>query len=260
MNIKYITWDDIRERVEWWSSLLKELKPWKKIQQKNHLGEWIDIDSKPSYDYLMDCTKENYRIIDRPTRPFKDIEEFKEHYERYGLLWRPEYEITLKLKKFDVNDKDFLPEKIEIYLGFIASCPKNKQLEMFHALYDNTLMCDAPFGVICKDGEISDSDNIPETPIKKFGELKEGDWIHVLVHLEWIDTYRYESARIKQIKNISKDIIEIFLDKNYRVYTRSMIKAHRRTSGRVIDTEGNHTALIFTNYFDLKRKFKELRS
>jgi hypothetical protein len=62
------------------------------------------------------------------------------------------------------------------------------------------------------------------------------------------------------IKYITKDFIEIFLDKNYRVYARSIIKAHRRTSGCVINTEGNHSARIFTNYFELKRTYKKLRS
>lgn len=261
IKLKSITWDDIRKRAEWWSSFLKELKPWKKIQQKNSNGEWIDIDSEPSFGYLMDSATEDYQIVDRPTRPFKDIEEFKNCSKECNLSLGVGQEIKLITKRFDTKDKYFVSQDIEIYLDFIISRIKDKELETFHALYDNTLMYEAPFGVVCKDGEIYDSDNIPVTPIKTFGELKNWDWIHALIYLEQIDAYRYEGIRISRIKDINKSNIEIFLGRNYQSgsYCDPIIKVKKNTSCWAAETHDKHPIWIFTNYFEMKRKYKELK-
>ena len=261
IKLKSITWGDIRKRAEWWSSFLKELKPWKKIQQKNSNGEWIDIDSEPSYGYLMDSATEDYRIVDRPTRPFKDIEEFKKYCKDCNLSLEDRQEIPMALKKFDTKDIYFVQQKLEIYFNFITSYERNNEIELLHALYDNTLMYEAPFGVVCKDGEIYDSDNIPVTPIKTFGELKDLDWIHALIYLKQIDAYRYEGIRIGRIKDINKSNIEITLGRNFQrgSFCDPIIKVKKNTSCWTAETHDKHPIWIFTNYFEMKRKYKELK-
>ena len=270
METKTMTWDDVRKKVEDWCSFLDGLKPWKKVQQKNTNGEWVDVDSIKDMSYLNDLT--DFRLIDRPTRPYKNIGEFKEHCMAVELPNGSMPQLKLMLKAFDIEHKDKFYSKL-FFTGydFITSMPKDKETEMFHALYDNVTFYDGcPFGVGLEDGETFDNNEIPVTPVKTFGELEIGDCLHVLRYCNWLDSYYYSSNRVMNFEYAYKGTVDIHLKHDLRTCNGTCnsgrINVNINDSCYKITSKYNYDGKdhleiewIFTNYFEMKRKFKELR-
>lgn len=261
------TWDDVKQRVDNWCSFLKGLKPWKKVQQKDTNGEWVDVDSIRDISYLNDNIND-FRLVDRPTRPYKNIGEFKEHCMVAELPDGSMPNLMLMLKAFDVEHKDkFYSQPFFIGYDFITSMPKDKETEMFHALYDNTTDDEGcPFGVVLEEGETFDNGEIPMTPIKTFGELKIDDCLHVLRYCNWLDSYYYSSNRIINFEYAYKGTVDIHLEHDLRTCNSGRINVNINDSCYKITSKYNYDdkdhleiEWLFTNYFEMKRKFDELK-
>lgn len=266
MENKEVIWQDICKRADYWNSFLRMLKPWRKIQKKDEDGNWLDVDF-PNMHYLLYDTNE-FRLIDKPLRPFKSLEEFKEHMMAAEFPDGTMPNVPLMPKAFDVEHNDKFYRKLYLLpLEIILQCPKDKETEMFHALYDNaTDDEDCPFGVALEDGETFDSGEIPMTPVKTFGELKKGEYLHVLKYCDWLDSYYYNSHKIQKITNIGECDIEMDVRTSISYEMDHTVRMeNEKDKSCYVNTEkvydyGFSTHYIFTNYFELKRKFKELRN